>query len=749
MNSLIFFNIYRERPFCSPMTILCIKVRIVSAFDSIIQFFIYNNQTTITTTITTTTKQHRGTTTQTTALNTSSTATMSSERNKTLLDRLPAEILQKCLAFATPDYEYVMEDGSCADMNPHSRVLARISRADGVLSEFVQRVALETSFSYLVIQYTSDINRLDRLFRRDQSLGRTVRRIFFSTDILGTRPLSLPPYVLPCSPPESASGGDSRSPSPFPSNTPISSNSSDVDMLDIDNVSVGSYANSVAMADRDPMTRDVLDQAGLAVTPLFRLLLRCFDSIHARQQDLQTRDIDEADEADESRQLHAETANRWATSVILATRLLLQTTGVVDLAAYLHGLLTVPAIECWSDGLVLPQLRTISAGEHDDDIGGNDGKSRALCTLDIGSLLLRSAPNLEELMVSALRYVIEPPSASNETSPLTTVDRVVGTDYTTATTTLSVAATTTAFFPKLRYLTLDDMRLSQCSLDRLLSIIGPELEYVEITASNLGTVGRNQRRKKPVENDDDDLLPLDDGGLDDCPFRNGYKELTATCHGVLNALLPWRHSLRKLDFQALHLDAAYHDHLNHLGFDLYLGTKLLPRFERLEELTISLHLFHASHFFCLRSGLVDAGGMPFESFATAHARVCASLVGHLPPNLRRLVLLPPDPIDKLFANATAAGGDGLLRMLQKLSDSTHHKRPISGLIRTMLTTGEYPHLRHIRVEKAQNVESTYDRGRELQNALFQVPGTQGYVCLTCTQATRILARVQRSLANSQ
>ena len=83
------------------------------------------------------------------------------------------------------------------------------------------------------------MNRLDRLFSRDPTLAQNVRNINFAKEYLDDRPLSLPPYDLPCSPSESVSGNPPSSPSSSPPSCPLASNS-DVDMLDIDNVSVGS-----------------------------------------------------------------------------------------------------------------------------------------------------------------------------------------------------------------------------------------------------------------------------------------------------------------------------------------------------------------------------------------------------------------------------------------------------------------------------------------------------------------------------
>ena len=147
-----------------------------------------------------------------------------------------------------------------------------------------------------------------------------------------------------------------------------------------------------------------------------------------------------------------------------------------------------------------------------------------------------------------------------------------------------------------------------------------------------------------------------------------------------------------------------------------------------------MHLFDAVRFpVDPDPAAIDMGGAAFETFDAAYARVEASLVGHLPPNLRRLRLFLPEPRASTIAKAIAENDDAVLDRINAMREATDHVKPLIGLLRAVLG-GQYPLLEFIRVDKTVNTpEAQIDRS-EVQHAYLEVPGTEQQVHLMCTDA---------------
>ena len=124
----------------------------------------------------------------------------------------------------------------------------------------------------------------------------------------------------------------------------------------------------------------------------------------------------------------------------------------------------------------------------------------------------------------------------------------------------------------------------------VLSTVVPDcLQCFEINVPYLGTVGRVKRRRQLVkkdgeDNDNDKDTTLNSGSPDDKPYRGAYKELPATCYGIIEALLPWRHTLRTLTLENVYITEVH----DIIGLNLCPGSQLLSSFDRVETLSISL-----------------------------------------------------------------------------------------------------------------------------------------------------------------
>lgn len=637
---------------------------------------------------------------------------MSNAENKTLLDRLPADILARCLEFAAPEYVSSNATLQVVNVNANYRVLQNIVDSDNVLSDYVKRVALELSYRSMILTHTEDVNRLHRLFSTDRFLAGKVRSLAFGADFLLSRPPSqTTPSNAPRSPPQSAA----PSPTSSPSASPALSYQSNVEMIDIDDFMSNMLLSrpDVDMIDIEDLiasilTQDVVDQKALEKEPIHDALVRHYrNTVLRRNNELVTN------------RANVFVPNRWvtragkkyATAVLLIFRLLLkQTGGLVSLTSRLLGMGVMPLLD---PAFMLTKLRRLKLIEYGFD-NQNEGVPR---TLDLGGLLLRGAPNLEELELTGFRYFL-PPMASTG-SPF-------------------LPPSAPALFPKLRHLVLfSTSGMSQCSLDRLLSVIGPDcLEKFGVAVSLIGTAGRIQRRQPRVLRDGEDETvrpPLHTGVVDDPNYHDGYKELTLTCHGIVKSLLPWRKSLRRMILpNAGNLAHAYNTHLSHRGLEMTLGTSLLPEFERLESITMCLHLFntvHAKWTLNVGQGQTDAGGQPFENQQEVDTRLANSLAYNLPPNIRILELALPELSRSPLQRER--------RLAKALADSIDHRKPIVGLLKAVLD-GKYPKIERIDVMKYSERGRTNMPHPEHHVGILNVPGSNQRVELHCTEASFIV-----------
>ncbi|CAK7225288.1 hypothetical protein SEUCBS140593_005853 [Sporothrix eucalyptigena] len=601
----------------------------------------------------------------------------------TRLDTLPPELLRRIFGYNAPKYDlshrFTWPVHWYAPANPECWTVLAIARDATWLSRSVQQAAVETWYEHIVAHSDDDLMDLIDSFDRVPLTGRCVRKATIPGANLNRAGSGL--Y-----------GGDVNS---------SSEEEEDGQAYHPDEVE---FRNMIDISDLDYDRTVEVGHGALArlQTPLVRILRRYWRHLVLAQH------------MDPTAKWNM--ATPWAVSAVRLMRFLARTPGITEITSVMHGFGLIPFLDGLPNNTFhFPKLTSLTLDESNVTHFGDP--NAPLC-FDISGFVVRSAPNLQTLTLAGFAKLVmetEHDPRVFAAGSAETEDIIVG------------LTCTPAHLKYLRRINLYQCTFSQASIEQLVRIIGPD--YFASFHTNmvaLGTVDRILERKpimnsyesegseedEEPENADDDQDDDDNDDEDDSSEEapiDGYHELVATCYGVVQALLPWRETLKSLTLQLYPGDYnnTINLHFKRRSQPLKLGTSLLPHFTALEDLVVDYALFN-SLFFKIPKTSTDWLGDGFEFHLDADDRFLHSIAGNLPASIKTLVL------SKFYGTP-------------ELVLACEDPRPLVGLLQA-LQKGLFPDLTSITIENAH---------RPSETVLFPInvrDGVQRHVTLNCANA---------------